>query len=479
MGCAGNPDVKTPNLDKLASQGLHFTEAYVSTPLCSPFRGSLLTGKYSHSHGVYGNNLQIDTDQKFLAQAFKDAGYRTGYFGKWHLGGSHKPGFVPPGEKRCGFDHFIGFNRGHRYLQSVYYKDTPQPYHCPRFEPDYQTDHLIEFMEVCRTAENPFFAMICIGTPHFPNEMPDRWRRLYDPAKITLPEGTPDPELQARVQRWTLDIDQDGDEHGLNWSRANNGNKGVWETESESELRDFIAGYYALVSNLDENVGRIMDWLDQAQLADDTVLIFLSDHGDMLGQKGHFCGIKRLPYRESMQVPFLVRYPKRFAKGRKIDAIYDVSIDTMPTLLSLCELPIPEGVQGIDQLPVFDGRSEMLRDAVYYEFLSQSGGGEPADYMRIPERGIRTKDWMYCRKPERRKYLFDLRADPGELNNLAESAEYEDVMKTFDDQLARHMAETDDNWGLEAKFPYPDMQDVGDITTYLDKVVLPRAIVEP
>ena len=478
MGCVGNPDVKTPYLDRLAEEGLHFTNAFVSTPLCSPFRGSLLTGKYSHSHGVYGNNLQIDTNQEFLPQAFKDAGYRTGFFGKWHLGGSHKPGFVPPGEKRCGFDHFVGFNRGHRYLKSIYFKDTPQPYHCPRFEPDFQTDHLIDFMAKCHEADDSFFAMLCIGTPHFPNDMPSYWRRMYDPASITLPTGVPNPEAQAEAQKRKLDIDQNGDENGLNWSKVGDCTKSVWETETEEEIRGYVSEYYALVSNIDHNVGRILHWLDRQLLADDTVVVFLSDHGDMHGQKGHLCGIKRSPYRESMQVPFLFRYPKRLAAGRKVEALCDVSVDTMPTLLSLCGMPVPDAVQGIDQLSVFEGSSDPLREAIHYELLSQDGGGEPADCMRVPERGIRTNEWMYCRKPNRRKYLFDLLADPGETDNLVDDDRFSQVMEQLDARIDAHMDETDDNWALQATFPYPDMQNVGDITAYLDNVVLPSAIIE-
>ena len=312
---------------------------------------------------------------------------------------------------------------------------------------------MIDFLSSCHSESQPFFAMQCIGTPHFPNDMPQYWRQMYDPARITLPVGVPDPDLQSRVQRWKLEIDQDGDENGLNWSKVGDCTKGIWETETEGEIRGFIAEYYALVSNIDHNLGRILHWLDRTQLADDTIVIFLSDHGDMHGQKGHFCGIKRSPYRESMQVPFLLRYPRRFPRAREIDALYDVSIDTMPTLLSLCGLPIPSAVQGIDQSAVFDGQEVSLRDAVYYELLSQTGGGEPADYVRIPERGIRTKDWMYCRKPERRKYLYNLRDDPGELTNLVDDAAHEDIMSAFDDQLETHMAATADDWGLQVRFP--------------------------
>ena len=147
MACAGNPVIKTPHLDRLANEGIRFDNAFASYPLCCPFRASLMTGKYAQSHGLIQNHFPLETNQQFLAVLLRDAGYQTGYVGKWHLHGGPKPGFVPPGERRLGFDDFVGFNRGHQYLRAIYYRETEQPYHCKRYEPDFQTDHIIEFIE--------------------------------------------------------------------------------------------------------------------------------------------------------------------------------------------------------------------------------------------------------------------------------------------------------------------------------------------
>ena len=146
MGCAGNNIVKTPNIDRLAQEGMHFTEAYTSYPVCCPFRASVLTGKYAQGHGMVQNHFPLRGDQTFLADMMKEAGYQTGYIGKWHLEGGPKPGFVPK-ERRFGFDHFIGFNRGHEYLKSVYFDDGGTPHFSKRYEPDYQTDQLIDFVD--------------------------------------------------------------------------------------------------------------------------------------------------------------------------------------------------------------------------------------------------------------------------------------------------------------------------------------------
>ena len=393
---------------------------------------------------------------------------------------SPKIGFVPPGDKRLGFDHFIGFNRGHRYLKSVYFKDTEQPYHCPRFEPDYQTDHLLGFLRSCHNQGDrcPFLAMISFGTPHFPNDMPDDLRSMYSPRNIALPPETPDPERQIATQRWKLEFDQDGDENGLNWSKTAGGRKGLFEPETEQEIRQFVTEYYALISTIDHNVGRILHYLDGAGIASNTIVIFLSDHGDMLGQKGHYCGIKRSPYRESTKVPFLVRYPDRLATGRVVASLFDASIDTMPTLLALAEIEIPSAVQGINQLSVLEGAETALRSQDFYELPSQTGGGELADYMHIPERGIRTRKWMYCRKPDRHKYLFDLEADPMETRNLIDDPTCASTMMALNARIDVHMWETGDDWSLCVRYPYPDQVHHPDINDYLDNVVLPSAIVE-
>jgi arylsulfatase A-like enzyme len=417
MGCAGNTCIKTPNIDRLAMEGVRFKNAFTSFPLCSPFRASLFTGKYAHSNGQFANHYPIPLGQDFLAEILRDNGYRTGYIGKWHLDGGIKPGFVPPGERRLGFDHFVGFNRGHFYFNSIYYRDTDQPYHCPRYEPDYQTDHLIEFMESCVHAPdgNPFLAMICLGIPHPPLVAPPYYRNLYSPEEVSPRSNVPlDPESQERA-------------------------------------RNFLAGYYGLVANVDHNIGRILDWLDKKGLADDTLVVLLSDHGEMAGEQG--CYGKKTAYDSSMRVPLIVRYPRRFPAGHTVSSLVDVSVDTMPTLLELCELPILGAVQGTSYLSLLDGGSEPTRNEVYYEIIME---GEGPERFPVPERGVRTVDWLYVRTEDSPKVLFDLRNDPLEMSNLIGDSKYSDTVRELDSLLREHMARTDDDWSIEAKFPPPN-----------------------
>ena len=479
MGCAGDSVVKTPYLDRLAGEGTRFENAFVSYPLCCPFRASFLTGKYAHSHGLGGNHVPIDTNQVFLAPLLKKRGYRTGYFGKWHLDGGTKPGFVPPGERRLGFDHFIGFNRGHYYQKAIYYEDTDQPIHCRRYEPDFQTDHLLEYINSCLdSGENiPFFSYISYGPPHFPMNMPEYLKNLYSPEEVILPPGVPDAEEQIDVQKWKLAIDCAGNMKALAKSKAGGKKSDPFEAETEEEIREFIAQYYGMVSNIDHNVGRILHFLDRHGLSENTLVIFMSDHGDMFGQHGHFCGMKRSPYRGSMQVPFIVRYPKRFKGGRTVTSLIDVGVDSMPTLLELCGIEIPADVQGISFLPLLDGTSESTREAVMYEIIKQLDGG--GGFMPIPERGIRTHKWLYVRKKQQRKYLFNLENDPHEMNNLVDDEHYAAVMKELDKKIEAHMQATGDDWETGVDFPPANFISHADAKALLEKELLVQAIVRP
>lgn len=478
MACADNSVIKTPFLNQLANEGVHFTNAFASYPLCCPFRASLMTGKYAQSHGLTQNHFPLNANQDFLAVLLKEAGYQTGYVGKWHLEGGPKPGFVPPGERRFGFDNFVGFNRGHQYLESIYYRETEQPYHCKRYEPDFQTDHIIEFIEgaVTNGSGKPFFGFVGYGPPHHPNDMPDHWRNMYNPAGIPLPPGTPDPELQRRVQQQRLEIDCLGNEKAMLKSRCAYGTKQPGEPETEAELRQFIAEYYAMVSNIDHNVGRILNCLDRLDVANNTMVIFLSDHGDMLGQHGYYCGYKPTGYRAAAQVPFIVRYPERFAAGRKVQALIDVAVDTMPTLLDLCGIDIPDAVQGISYLPLLDDSAPEIRTNVSYQTFKMVDGVK-GEFTPVPERGIRTKDWLYVRQPNRRKLLFDQNADPDELTNLVDDPQYNALMDRFDEQIDAHMQATDDDWEIHLDFPPANFLTHGEAKRYVEEELLKNAIV--
>ncbi len=470
MGCDGNPVIKTPHFDRLAQEGVKFEEAYTSFPLCTPFRSSLFTGKYNHSTGVFANHHPIPLNQEFLAERMKSSGYQTGYIGKWHLEGGAAPGFVPPGERRLGFDHFVGFNRGHYYQSSLFYRDSGRPYHCPRYEPDYQTDHLLQFMEHAQESnDTPFFGMICYGAPHFPFNMPDYLKRLYRPEEIPLGPTAGDVELQRRV---TAELVSQGFPTASGVWGIGNG-EGV-SYDDESAVRSYLAQYYGMIANVDHNVGVILNWLDAHGLAEDTVVVLLSDHGDMAGEHGYRCGTKKTPYRQVCRVPLLVRYPKRFPAGRRATNLVDVSVDTMPTLLELCGIEIPTSVQGTSYLPQLLGGSEPTRGEVYYEVNKELAGPER---FPIPERGVRTPEWLYTRTPDGPKLLIDRRNDPQERCNLVADPNHREQIALLESKLAEHMQATNDDWSAEAVFPPPGFL-THEEKTEKQKSLLEEAVVE-
>ena len=475
MSPSGNPVVKTTHLQRLADEGLTFDNAFSSYPLCCPFRASMMTGKYAQGHGMTQNHFPLRADQEFLGERMKDAGYQTLYVGKWHLEGGPKPGFVPP-ERRFGFDKFVGFNRGHSYLDGIFFRDTDQPYRCRRYEPDYQTDHMIEFIDEADPVR-PFLAYLSYGPPHHPNDMPENWRKMYDPAEVPLPVGTLPPEEQRRIQTERVETDCEGNMKAALRSRVAHGAKQQLEPETEEEQREFIAEYYAMISNIDHNVGRLLDHLDRRGLAENTLVVFFADHGDMLGEHGYYCGFKPQGYRAAAQVPFLMRLPNRIKGGQRTDAMIDVGVDTPVTLLDLAGAKPFSNAHGESYLSVLDGAQDH-RDYLRYQTFRMNNGAW-GEFTPVPERGIRTKDWLYVRQPNRRKFLFDQNADPHELTNLVNNPDHAELMDAFDADIDAHMARTGDDWDMHANFPPPDFLTHEDAKAHLLYDLLPVAIEVP
>lgn len=477
MSPAGNRIVKTPHLQRMADQGLTCDAAFTSYPLCCPFRASMMTGKYAQGHGLYQNHFPLNANQEFLGERMQDAGYQTFYVGKWHLEGGPKPGFVPL-DRRFGFDKFVGFNRGHSYLDGIFFRDTDQAYRCRRYEPDYQTDHFIDFLDEAQDdPDKPFLGYISYGPPHHPNDMPEHWRKMYETANIELPVGTLSEEEQVRIQTERVKTDCNSNMKAALRSRVAYGAKKQLEPETEAEKRVFIAEYYAMISNIDHNVGRILGHLDKLGISDNTMVVFFSDHGDMLGEHGYYCGYKPQGQRAAMQVPLLIRYPREIEGGRRTDAMIDVGVDTPVTLLDLVGAAGFTQANGESYLPVLQG-GEDHREAIHYQTFRMDDGAW-GEFTPVPERGIRTKDWLYVRQPNRRKLLFDQQADPNELNNLAGSVDHAQLMDDFDTQITAHMRDTGDDWDLHLQFPPPDFLTHEAAHDYLENVLLPNAIEVP
>jgi len=374
LSSAGDPNVRAPNVDAMAAAGARLTHCYSNSPLCTPCRSMLMSGRYPTRTNCFVNDVLMPLEEYCVAEAFRDAGYSTGYIGKWHLDGDPKPGYVEPGPHRQGWDYWAAFNRGHDYFSGVYYEDSPTPISVPsgKFEPDHQTDLAINWIagRVGETA--PWFLTVSFGPPHTPYRAPQAYMDLFDPAALILR-----PNVSGDV------------------------------TQARTDLR----GYYALIKNLDDNIGRLLQCLSDNGLADDTVVVLTADHGDMHYSQGQVH--KSKPWEESIGVPFIVRWPGGLSAGRVVDSLF-ASIDIHPTLCGLCGVPIPPGKDGADYSHLLRGLPGPERQSVYLTIGLPSAtsawrGVRTAQYTYAWKGGVSGAPWV----------LYDNFADPYQMNNLA------------------------------------------------------------
>ncbi|MYC65584.1 MAG: sulfatase [Acidobacteriia bacterium] len=422
MGCMGNPDVKTPNLDRLAAEGVLFRNHFANSPVCCPARAIILTGKYAHTNGMIANDLRLRESETSLAELFAEAGYRTGFVGKWHLdGGPRQPGWIPPGARRQGFEFWAANEVSHAHFDTQYFRDDPEPIPIKTFEASVWTDIGVEFLRQTKQDERPFFLTVQMGPPHDPYIAPDEYMALYDPDAIALRPN----------------FDGDTSDREL-----------VPSPYVETPGRKEIAAYYAMVTAVDDQVGRILGELDELGLRDNTIVIVSSDHGDMLGSHG--TRLKRKPWEESIRVPGIVRHPGAPA-GRETDALFS-HVDIAPTLLSLCGLPVPPEMQGASLAPVVLGQAESGPSAAYFQIFGPflAGGVERG------WRGLRTDRFMYARTKDAPWVLYDLEADPYELKNLVADPEAGPTLAELDAELARWMEKTGDSWDFDWTAPIED-----------------------
>ena len=363
---AGDPDLIAPNLARLAKDGVYCSRAYTCYPVCCPARAAMLTGKFPHAAGVPRNHTLLPLEQKTMSAEFKRAGYRTGYIGKWHLDGAASPGFVPPARRR-GFDYWAAFNIAHQHYDWTYFGDTPEPIRPAGFEPDYEADLAIEFIR--QKSAQPFFLYLSWVAPHAPYTPPARHAK-YDAARLHLRPNVP--------------------------------------VRGEEEIRKNAAGYYGLCSALDENLGRILAELDRQGLREDTIVVFTSDHGHMLGSHG--LDQIDLPYEEAARIPLLLRYPRRLAAGTENDALIS-NVDFAPTLMALCGVDAIEGMQGFNLAPWLTAGEGPRPESIYAEGQL----GQPGEWRMI----VRGFDKLVVDAAMKPTHLYNLRQDPYELENLA------------------------------------------------------------
>lgn len=428
-GYAGNDDVKTPNLDKLSQQCLQFTTAVSCIPCCSPYRASLMTGQYPQSHGVFVNDVHLGNQAVSIAEAFQSAGYNTVYIGKWHLNGRGRGRFIPR-EERQGFDHWSVLECTHDYHHSFYYGDEESRLQWEGYDAQAQTARAQQYIRSRAASDQPFLLMLSWGPPHDPYDTaPESFKQMYDSTSLSLRPNVPE------------------------WKR--------------SSARHHLAGYYAHISALDSYVGQLLATLEETGLAEDTIFVYTSDHGDMLGSHGE--GRKQRPWDESILVPFLLRYPRQFGSAAaRISAPFN-SPDIMPTLLGLAGVPIPDTVEGNNFAPYLRGEADVPAEAALIACIQPAG-----EYSRNRGgkefRGIRTERYTYVCDLNGPWLLYDLDADPYQMNNLCFAPSHQAVQEQLDELLLTMLKERGDSflagehyltlWGYETDetgtIPYHD-----------------------
>lgn len=402
MRCAGNYEVSTPALDALADEGVRVSHCYANTPVCTPNRGTMLTGLHPTEHGALGNDLPLRTGQPSIGSITHEHGYATGYIGKWHLDGVPRGRFTPPGPRRHGFDFWAAYNCRHDYFSPRYYRDTPELITPRGYEPVVQTDIALQFLEGL-TGEQPFCLFLSWGPPHDPyDQVPHHYRDLYDPSSLTLPTNVVPDTGNPLAERW--------------------------------EIRRTIADYYAAITALDDQLDRLLAKLAALGRREDTIIVFTSDHGDMLWAHGWMK--KQLPFEESVHIPLIVRWPDGLPAGATAEDLCS-SVDLMPTLLSLAGLPLPPGLHGKDRTGVLRGQDAGPGDVVLANYVQL----DESRRQDVPEwRGLRTSRWTYAETLGRRPWLlFDNHTDPWQQSNRVEdpacASDREDLCRRLSAQL--------------------------------------------
>ncbi len=459
LSCYGG-EVDTPNIDRLAREGVRFTNAACVTPFCSPSRATWITGMYPHAHGIVGNVPYGGTGQQGITddditteKILHGSGYTTHHYGKWHL--TTEPAYYPdmyrnqaqyPQEMKPVFSKVAETDRAqwmkwyawnlpvtvsdavkgnskdlklgtyHDFIAKMGRLDLPVKQNC-----DVRVcDKTVACIKNSRG--RPFMVTCSFNYPHDPNVVPSPYYDMFDPDKVT-----PADNGDTREKRFDT-----------NWSRH------IVTALKEPGLREFIRIYYAMVKLIDDQVGRILQTLEETGQLENTVVIFTADHGDMMGGHGMVWKSTSAFYDEILRVPLLVRYPKRF-KPQTCDMAVDFT-DVMPTILALTGEPVPQQAQGQNLVPYLIGQADQAgarqytfteRVARHKQGLRKVAPGTKASFC------VRGQGFKYCKYPEQ-EYLYDLKEDPGEVKDVVNDSLYQDRLETMRTELANWLKRT--NW---------------------------------
>ncbi len=439
---------KTPNIDRLAEEGMRFDNAFCTNSICTPSRASILTGKYSHKNGVYTLEEKLPDDQTTFPKLLQKAGYYTGMIGKWHLHTEPK-----------GFDYWKVMIEQGRYHDPIYCEKgkgwsnddedgTGTIY--KGFVTDITTNFGIDFLEN-RPQGKPFCLLLHFKAPHDEWEFNEKYAGLFADTDLPEPETLfDDYETRGRgIKDCTQKI---GENHTLYEEQTNHL---IGKERKKAQYQIYIKKYLKCVASVDENIGRVLKYLDENSLADNTILVYTSDQGFFLGEHGMYD--KRFMYEESLRIPLLVRYPDKVEAG-KVNTEMVANIDFAETFLDYAGARIPDTMQGRSLRPLFEGNTPAdWPESIYYRYWMHGA------HFNVPGHyGIRTKDYklifFYGKglSYSHAKYyptgnwnfegnkivdtepyweMYDLKNDPDELNNIYDNPDYASVMEELRHQL--------------------------------------------
>ncbi|HDN80064.1 MAG TPA: DUF4976 domain-containing protein, partial [Chloroflexi bacterium] len=399
-----NPELSTPNLDRLARTGVRFPNAFVNVSLCGPSRAAIHTGLYNRENGVM-DNMDYMRPEDALVPRIREGGYVTGFVGKWHF----DPFYLPDSHRKFGFDWegsvlpAGGVAPAGELIYKPNGKDR-EPIAVGRAEVEgVFTDGALSFISSHR--DKRFFLWLAYFVPHEPCLMPEKFARMYDPSDVSLPPNYLDKHPYFVEPRYGTMEDKQ---------------------ERKNAFKKGIAGHRGLVSWLDAEVGRILALLDELGLSEKTMIIFIGDNGYMLGSHG--LNSKSYVYEESIRVPLIISLPSRFKPRVCEELVYN--LDLLPTVLDIAKIPIPESVSGRSLLPLLEGRRVEWRKEVFCECRPQYGclAQDPLRHPR-KDRTVRTKEWKYIYTVQGGDELYNIAEDPYEMKNLANERKYRDILE--------------------------------------------------
>jgi arylsulfatase A-like enzyme len=468
----GSKLIQTPNIDRIAKEGMLMKEAAVTNSVCSPSRAVLLTGKYSHMNGMKDNGTYFNGAQQTLPKIYKANGYRTAIVGKWHL-------FSTP----TGFDYWNILPDQGNYYNPKFIKNGKDTAYTG-YVTDVITDMALDWIGKNDT-DAPFFLMLHHKAPHRNVMPPLKYLDKFNDRKFPLPSNFYDDyagrkalQIQQVTMKDHLDIRYDSKipcdtcpinpinnwapaEYRREIERLTPAERKIWDAAFEKEyaifktlktkneivrfqFQRYMEDYLRVVNSLDDNIGRVLTYLDDHHLAENTIVIYLSDQGFYLGEHGLYD--KRFMYTESFRTPMMIRYPDGF-KGNQKTSSYVLNLDVAPTLLDLSGITIPQDMQGSSMKKLLvTGKDKDWRDEVYYHYYEKSFG-------LTRHYGIKTTRYklIHFYDPVNSWELYDLKKDPKEMHNLYDDPTYQTIIATLKEHLKALQVKYKDVEGMKIK----------------------------